>query len=168
MYSSDWMKTLIRMYYDKWIVFRECQMPFFNIYLKRKEIFLICFCHIVEFPVKIQSLLDYFWDVSRDLGRLQSTTTQIWKGKLSTGLLLMVCKSFQLIEKCTCNYFWCQLISKQLYFQHTQWYFFMFICFLNIINFVAGFQFAISILFCINFSGLYCIVMDLCTCPFYR
>jgi len=43
MYSSDRMKTLIRMFkdYDKNIVFMDCQMHFLNIYLRRKEMFLI-------------------------------------------------------------------------------------------------------------------------------
>jgi len=54
------MKTLIRIFkdYDKNIVFRDCQMHVLNIYLRRKEILLIFFCHFVELPAKIQS--DYF------------------------------------------------------------------------------------------------------------
>jgi len=61
MYSADRMKTLIRFLkdYDKNIVFRDCQMHFLNIYLRRKEIFLIIFCHLVEHPANYQSLLDY-------------------------------------------------------------------------------------------------------------
>jgi len=30
------------------------------------EILLIIFCYFVEIPAKHQSLLDYFWDISRD------------------------------------------------------------------------------------------------------
>jgi len=74
------MKTLIRIFkdYDKNIVFRDCQMHVLNIYLRRKEILLIFFCHFVELPAKIQS--DYFWDISRDWERLQRTTTQLCMG----------------------------------------------------------------------------------------
>jgi len=45
MYSSDKMKTLIKMLkdYDKNIVCMDCQMHFLNIYLRRKEIPLIFF-----------------------------------------------------------------------------------------------------------------------------
>jgi len=54
MYSSDRMKTLIRIFkdYDKNIVFRECQMHILNIYLRRKAILLIFFSHLVELPVE--------------------------------------------------------------------------------------------------------------------
>jgi len=54
MYSSDRMKTLIRIFkdYDKNIVFRECQMHILNIYLRRKAILLIFFSHLVELPAK--------------------------------------------------------------------------------------------------------------------
>jgi len=42
-----------------------------NIYLRRKEILLIFFLRFVERPAKIftwsRPLLDYFWDISRDL-----------------------------------------------------------------------------------------------------
>jgi len=49
------MKTVIMFfkYYDKNIVFRDCQMHNFNIYLRIKEILLIFFRHFVERPVKI-------------------------------------------------------------------------------------------------------------------
>jgi len=55
MYSSDRMKTVIMFfkYYDKNIVFRDCQMHNINIYLRIKEILLIFFRHFVERPVKI-------------------------------------------------------------------------------------------------------------------
>jgi len=58
MYSSDRMKTVIRMFkdYDKNIVFMDCQMHFLNIYLRIKEILLIFFRHFVELPAKNQSL----------------------------------------------------------------------------------------------------------------
>jgi len=39
------------------------------------HLFFIFFSHFVELPVKIQTLLDYFWDVSRDWERLQRATT---------------------------------------------------------------------------------------------
>jgi len=43
--------------------------------------FLIFFRHFVELPAKKnQSLLDYFWDISRDWERLQRSTTQLWMG----------------------------------------------------------------------------------------
>jgi len=49
MYSSDITNTLLRYVkdYDKNIVFRDCQMHFLNIYLRRKDIFLISFRHFV-------------------------------------------------------------------------------------------------------------------------
>jgi len=64
MYSSDRMKTLIRIVkdYNKNIV--SYQMYFLNIYLS-KEILLIFFHHFVDFPAKNQPLLDYFFDISR-------------------------------------------------------------------------------------------------------
>jgi len=36
---------------------------------------LIFFHHFVELLAKIQPLLDYFWDISRDWERLQRKTT---------------------------------------------------------------------------------------------
>jgi len=36
-------------------------MLFLNIYLRRNELFLIIFRHLVELPAKNQPLLDYFW-----------------------------------------------------------------------------------------------------------
>jgi len=47
MYSTDRMKTLIRIFkdYDKNIVFRDCQCIIVYIYLRRKEIlFILSFC----------------------------------------------------------------------------------------------------------------------------
>jgi len=62
MFSSDRMKTVIIMLkdYDKFIVFRDCQLNFLNIYVKRKDIFLIFFRQFVELPAKNQPILDYF------------------------------------------------------------------------------------------------------------
>jgi len=59
MYASDRMKTFIRMCkdYDKNIMFRDCQMHFLNIYLRRKEILLIFFRHFAEIPADIGLLL---------------------------------------------------------------------------------------------------------------
>ena len=73
MYSSDRMKTLIRIVkdYNKNIV--SYQMYFLNIYLS-KEILLIFFHHFVDFPAKNQPLLDYFLtlaEVERDSKELQ-------------------------------------------------------------------------------------------------
>ena len=61
MYSSDRMKTLIRMFMicDKNIVFKNFQMHFLNMYLRRKEILLIFFRQFIERPAKNQPLLDY-------------------------------------------------------------------------------------------------------------
>jgi len=58
MYSSDRMKTVIRIFkdYDKNIVFMDCQMHFLNIYLRIKEILLIFFRHFLELPAKNQPL----------------------------------------------------------------------------------------------------------------
>jgi len=55
MYSSDRMKTLIRMIkdYDRNIVFSDYQMHYFKFYLRRKEILLIFFRHFVERPANI-------------------------------------------------------------------------------------------------------------------
>ena len=58
MYSSDRMKTVIRIVKDndKNIVFKDCQIQyFFNIYLRRKEILLMFFSHFVERPDKLCS-----------------------------------------------------------------------------------------------------------------
>ena len=86
MYSSDRMKTLLRLLKDcnKNIVFMDCQIHLylFIIYLRRKQILLIFFRHFVELSAKSQPLLDYFWDISRDLERLQRTTTLC--GRLET------------------------------------------------------------------------------------
>jgi len=41
-------------------LFRDCQMHFLNIYLRRKEILLFFFRYSVELPAKNQPLLDYF------------------------------------------------------------------------------------------------------------
>jgi len=64
MYSSDRMKTLLRLLKDcnKNIVFMDCQIHLylFIIYLRRKQILLIFFRHFVELSAKSQPLLDYF------------------------------------------------------------------------------------------------------------
>jgi len=53
MYSSDRMKTLIRIVkdYDN-IVCIDCQMHFLNIYFKRKGILFLFFHHFNELPAK--------------------------------------------------------------------------------------------------------------------
>ena len=81
MYSSDIMKPLIRMFkdYDKNIVFKACQMLFLNIYLRRKEIFLIFFRHFVELSSKTQPLLDYCSDLSRDLKETTKNDNSAWE-----------------------------------------------------------------------------------------
>ena len=80
MYSSDRMKTLIILFkdYDKSIVSKDCQMHYFYIHLRRKEIFLIFFRQFVELPAKnstVIGLLLRLSDISRDWERLQRTTT---------------------------------------------------------------------------------------------
>ena len=62
------------------ITFRDCQVHFLNIYLRRKEILSIFFHHFVDLPAKDELLLDYFWDISRDWERLQRTTTWLCIG----------------------------------------------------------------------------------------
>jgi len=54
MYSSDRMKTLIRMLMD-------CHYIIVYIYLRRKEILLIFLSHFVEHPVKIFSRSTVIW-----------------------------------------------------------------------------------------------------------
>jgi len=57
MYSSDRMKTFIRIFkdYDKNIVFRNCQMHFL-IFIEKKGNPLFFFHHSVELPAKNQPL----------------------------------------------------------------------------------------------------------------
>ena len=74
MYSSDRMKTLIRMFkdYDKIIVFRDCQMNYFYIYLRRKRSFWfssVILLNALPKSLHDQPLLDYFWDINIDWER---------------------------------------------------------------------------------------------------
>ena len=80
MYSSDRMKTLISIYKDcdKNIVLRDCQMNFWIFFLEERRCFWFLPSFLLKFPPKNQPLLDYCWDISRYLERLQRTTTQLF------------------------------------------------------------------------------------------
>ena len=87
MYSSDRMITLAGMFknYDKNIVFKDCQMHFLNIYLRRKEMPLIFFRNFVKLPAKI----NHYWTLFETLAeieRFQRTTTL--HGRLAMDMFL--------------------------------------------------------------------------------
>ena len=89
MYSSDRMITLAGMFknYDKNIVFKDCQMHFLNIYLRRKKMLLIFFRHFVKLPAK-----NHYWTLFETLAeieRFQRTTTL--HGRLTMDMCLRSC-----------------------------------------------------------------------------
>ena len=63
-YTYDRIKTLTRLFfkdYDKDMVFRDCQVHFFNIYLRRKQILLIIFRHFVEVSANNINMINRCW-----------------------------------------------------------------------------------------------------------
>jgi len=81
MYSSDRMKTLIRIVkdYNKHIVFRDCQMHFLNIKVRRKEILLNFFRHVVELPAKINRCWTTFETLEIERVAQNDNSTLHWR-----------------------------------------------------------------------------------------
>ena len=63
-YTYDRIKTLTRLFfkdYDKNMVFRDCQVHFFNIYMRRKQILLIIFRYFVEVSANNINMINRCW-----------------------------------------------------------------------------------------------------------